>query len=156
MPKKKLPYKEGDWFAVPLQDGGYALGLAARVSRGGAILGYFFGPRHETVPTVEDTQGLTSKDAIYIGVFGDLGLLYGEWSIVHRPDAWQRDPWPMPEFGRVDSIDATIAFRTAYNENRLTEAIRETRVSPEEARSLPKDSSLGSEGVALHLGRLLS
>src|ERR1019366_3622666 len=94
MPRKTLPYKEGDSFAVPLKDGGYALGLAARVSRSGGILGYFFGPRHETVPREEDTQGLSSRDAIFVGRFGDLGLLRDEWPIVYKPTEWRRDAWP--------------------------------------------------------------
>ena len=35
MARRKLPYDEGDWAAVPLEGGGYALGLIARMDRGG-------------------------------------------------------------------------------------------------------------------------
>ena len=39
----KASYREGDWFAVPLRDGGYAAGLIARANPKGVLLGYFFG-----------------------------------------------------------------------------------------------------------------
>ncbi len=62
---KKLPYREGDWFAVPLQDGDYAVGLVARCPRGGKVfLGYFFGPRRKRMPNLKDLQGLTAEDAL--------------------------------------------------------------------------------------------
>ena len=58
MAKEKRRYEEGDWFAVPLQNGGYSLGLVARADGEGGVLGYFFGPRREQLPTKADTQGL--------------------------------------------------------------------------------------------------
>lgn len=155
MHKKMLPYREGDWFAVPLREGGYALGLAARVSPPGAILGYFFGPRRTTISTVIDIQDLTPSQAIYVSKFGDLGLLEGTWLVVHRPNEWHREKWPMPDFGRIDSLDNRIAYRTTYNENRLNEAIREIRVSPEEAQSLPEEGMFGYLGLEAYLSHLL-
>jgi hypothetical protein len=52
-------YNEGDWFAVPLREGGFAIGVIARVMprKEGVVLGYFFGPRRNAVPTVEEAQG---------------------------------------------------------------------------------------------------
>ena len=155
MPRKKLPYKEGDWFAVPLKQGGYALGLAARVTSGGGILGYFFAPRHDTIPVVEDTQGLRADDAIFIGKFGDLGLLNDEWPIVYKPTECERTPWPMPAFGRVDGMEPSVAFRTVYNENSINEALREDRVAPEVAKALPEDGVFGYVALELWVGRLL-
>lgn len=54
MARRKLNYKEGDWFAVPLGGAGYALGLVARVGRRGVTFGYFFGPRRVTLLCVGD------------------------------------------------------------------------------------------------------
>ena len=155
MPRKTLLYKEGDWFAVPLKDGGYALGIAARVSRGGAILGYFFGPRYQSVPSATQLHGLAASNASFIGIFGDLGLLEGEWPLICKAEEWRRDSWPMPDFGRVDT-DTQIAYRTTYNENRLTEQVKETKVSLQEAQSLPEDGLFGSGALELQLNRLLS
>jgi hypothetical protein len=39
------PCEEGDLFAVPLRDGGYGIGVVARVGRRGVLVGYFFGRR---------------------------------------------------------------------------------------------------------------
>src|SRR5690348_1860022 len=99
MARKQLPYKEGDWFAVPLRDGGYALGVAARVDGRGGVVGYFFGPRRRDAPTADDTQGLSAERAVLVAHFGDLGVPKGTWPILPRRADWNRDEWPMPAFG---------------------------------------------------------
>ena len=38
---RKLPYSEGDVFAVPLPDGGYGVGVVTRMDGKGSVLGYF-------------------------------------------------------------------------------------------------------------------
>ena len=35
-------YREGDWFAVPLRDGGFGVGVIARANPKAALLGYFW------------------------------------------------------------------------------------------------------------------
>jgi hypothetical protein len=156
MGRRKLPYKEGDWFAVPLDDGGYALGLAARVSRGGIVLGYFFSPRYENVPSAADSFGLTPSNAIDVCMFGDLGLLHGKWPVICQSPQWRRDAWPLPEFGRFELMDHTVAYRTAYDENDLSQFTSETRVSPEEAHCLPDDCLHGYLALESHLNALLA
>jgi hypothetical protein len=51
---RKLPDSEGDGFAVPLRDGGYAIGVVARMDRKGSVLGYFFGPRYDEPPKLAE------------------------------------------------------------------------------------------------------
>ena len=104
MRRRRLPYCEGDWFAVPLRDTGYATGLVARADRRGGLLGYFFGPRRESPASLEDLQMLTPSDAILVGQFGDLGLLRGAWPIIGSAGAWDRAAWPMPLFARTDVV----------------------------------------------------
>ncbi len=82
MPRKKLPYREGDWFAVPLGDGDYAVGLVARMDGKGGVLGYFFGPLHDHVPAVQEIAHLIVADALVIERFSDLNLLQGAWRII--------------------------------------------------------------------------
>jgi hypothetical protein len=74
----KVKYREGDWFAVPLRDVGYAVGLIARANPGGVLLGYFFGPRRSEVPGLEDVAGLRPGDAVLVRMFGHLGIVRGE------------------------------------------------------------------------------
>ena len=155
MPRRKINYKEGDWIALPLKGGGYALGIAARVWRGGAIFGYFFGPRHADVPAASETAGLMPSDAVLVCKFGDLGLLEGKWTVVCRSEDWRREGWPLPDFGRLDPMDPTYAVRVTYNEDCIAESIEERHVPPEEARSLPKDGLYGYVALELFLNRLL-
>jgi len=149
--KGQLPYKEGDWLAVPLRDGGYALGLAARVTGDGGVLGYFFGPRRRKLPAAEDTGGLSAEEAILVAMFGDPGLLNGTWPVLPRTTDWDRDAWPMPVFGSVSGGGAT---RREYDES--TFALRSMLpASPEEARHLPKDYTYGYVALEIRLNQLL-
>jgi hypothetical protein len=63
---KKLTYREGDLFVLPLQDLGYAVGLVARSGpRGRVLFGYFFGPRYPEMPKLSELvpSGKRSKRA---------------------------------------------------------------------------------------------
>jgi hypothetical protein len=156
MPRRKLPYKEGDWFAVPMDNATWALGMAARVSRGGGVLGYFFGPRRLEVPAAGETRGLNANNPIDICKFGDIGPINGEWPVIHQTDDWRRDQWPMPAFGRVDLVDPRIGYRSIYRDDSIEGLVTETRVTAEEARSLPYDCSYGYLALIDHLQRLLA
>jgi hypothetical protein len=72
-------YREGDWFAVPLRAGGFAAVIVARAMPGreGVLLGYFFGPRRDRVPTLDELSALSASDAVLVERFGDLGILDG-------------------------------------------------------------------------------
>lgn len=78
-----VKFGEGDWFALPIKDGGWALGLIARRRpRSSTLLGYFFGPRRQSPPILADATGLDPSDADLIHVFGYLGLKNGEWPVL--------------------------------------------------------------------------
>jgi hypothetical protein len=153
MPRKKLPYQEGDWFAVPLRTPGYALGLVARSDGRGGALGYFFGPRRESVPTLADISDLQPADAISIERFGDLGFLEGEWPIIGKHPVWDRDQWPMPDFGHVDIVSGRPVKRI-YCEQTLR-LLREEPATHDEICHLPKDRLAGSGAVEIRLTKLL-
>jgi hypothetical protein len=104
---KKLRYKEGDVFGIPLRTGGYALGLIARMPKNGKILlGYFFGYYFETIPSPNELPSLKPEHAIWVHMFGDLNLWKDVWPIVMHIYDWEneRKIWPMPQFVLQDRL----------------------------------------------------
>src|ERR1700729_2790067 len=98
----KVKYREGDWFAVPLLDGGFGVGVIARANPKAALLGYFFGPVRSAVPTLNDVADLKPADAVLIRKFGHLGIVQGRWPLIGRIDGWDRREWPTPVFVRYE------------------------------------------------------
>ena len=149
--RKRILYNEGEWFAIPLTNGGYAIGIIARKARRGALMGYFFGPRRDQIPTVSSLADIQPQDALCISMFGDLGILYGDWPIIGASRQWDRTKWPVPDFGRIDSINPAVGYRTTYNDNDISQTLREVRVSAEEANALPPDILSGWLAMEAHL-----
>lgn len=153
--KKQAKYQEGDWFAVPLEQGGYSLGVIARASKSGTVLGYFFGPRSLTLPTQENTIHRKADDAILIRMFGDIGIIRGEWPILFPSLSWQRDEWPLPSFGYIDRASKESAFLREYDEHDLNRMVSDTPISQEMARALPEDGLSGHIALIVRLSKLL-
>lgn len=139
----RVQYSEGDWFAVPLRQGGYALGLIARLNQEGILLGYFFGPRHDELPDIKDIRQLRAEDAVLVGRFGHLGLKQGKWPILGRADEWHRKEWPMPIFVRYEELTGR-SFKVVYADDDPNEILREEQAAPGVAEQGPKDGLMGS------------
>lgn len=152
MARRKQHYKEGDWFAVPLEGGGYALGLIARM-RGSGVFGYFFGRRYSKVPSLADAASLTPSDAIQRLIFGDLDLLEGRWAVLGSLPDWDRQAWPMPSFVHKDVLSGRLYIRT-YDENSLRLLSERRASADEEATGLPEDGSFGAGAVISRLSYL--
>ena len=151
-----IRYAAGDWFALPLEGGGYGLGLVARDRPGRRILlAYFFGPRQRRIPTIDDTKDLQHPDAVDVQMVGDLGLISGTWPVLGRHRDWDAKAWPMPAFGRSPALGGP-SLRVVYSEDDLNVVLSETRISPAEAASLPPDGLLGAEAAQRRIGRLLA
>jgi hypothetical protein len=151
-----LPYREGDWFGVPLPElERYAVGRVARMNGEGTVLGYFFGPPRRDLPTGDELAHLAPTDALAVCLFGDLSLLSGNWPVLERSGAWDRNAWPVPVFGVQHDI-VGIGLRVEIDEQDLTSAVREERVSMDEAGSLPSLGLLGDEAVEAYLAHLLA
>jgi hypothetical protein len=157
----RLPYREGDWFAVPLRDGGWAVGRVARMppppKRGIDLLGYFFGPIRDCVPVLKDVDSLASKDAVGIKCISDLGLISGRWPVLggRGPDwAAERDRWPMPAFGFHDEIRGCY-FRREYPDDPRQLWLRQVPITAEEYVRLPRDGFAFDGAVEIWLTRLL-
>lgn len=157
--KKYIKYSEGQWFAVPLKDGGYALGIIVRGGRktkGG--LGYFFGPRYETIPDEQETWRKQPSDAILIGWFGDLGIIWGKWPLIPSPRPFRREEWPVPQFKSIDSLNPHKGWLVEYSQENGGEAIPVRRVycDASDLKGLPHDGVYGYEAIENVLTKLLS
>jgi hypothetical protein len=150
MPK----YTEGDWFAVPLPNGGFGVGVLARANRGGVLLGYFFGPRREAVPPPSDLSDLQPSRAVLIRKFGHLGLRSGKWPIVGRTTDWDREAWPVPTFVRHEELTGRT-YEVIYDEDDPNRVVREEPSTPEATRALPRDGLAGPGFLERQLAELL-
>ena len=162
MRRGRLAYREGDWFAVPLRDGGWAVGRVARMppppKRGIHLLGYFFGPRRDRVPALEEVASLAPEGAVSVEMFSDLGLVEGRWPVIGGSrDEWasDRDRWPMPAFGyHYDNLGRF--YRREYPDDPRQPMLRQVRISAEEYALLPRDGFAFHGAVEIRLTRLLA
>jgi hypothetical protein len=150
-------YREGDWFAVPLRRGGFAAVIIARAMprNEGVLLGYFFGPMRESVPTLDELSPLSASGAVLVERFGDLGILDVTWTLVGHTDRWDRSAWPTPAFGRFEELTGR-AFKVTYDDADPNTLLCEERIDPHELARMPKDGLSGAGAVERILTRLVS
>lgn len=149
----KINYKEGTWFAVPLcTGGGYGIGVVARAKRT-CILGYFFGPRREDIPKLEDVSLLKPDSALLAIRVGDLGLVNGEWPIIGESSSWNREDWPMPIFIRREPISLRN-WLVYYADTDPSKRIKEVQ-EPNDRPDLTPDSLSGYGAAEAKLTKLL-
>ncbi|CAM2008764.1 Imm26 family immunity protein [Acanthopleuribacter pedis] len=152
MPKKKLNYQEGTCFFVPLENGGFARGIVARLDGGGGVFGYFYGP---VLPKPEGHfDDLRPENAILRGQFGDPGLLEKSWPIFGQLPTWERSQWPLPPLYREDD-DKTIVFISYYDDKNMA-FLYEEKCPIEEAKDLPEDILMGYVAAEIRLTMLLT
>jgi hypothetical protein len=77
--------------------------VARTGAKGKVLLGYFFGPRIESIDAIALDDLNPFRAALRIR-FGDLGLINGAWPILGKIPNWNRTKWPMPEFVRKDPL----------------------------------------------------
>jgi len=151
----KQKYEEGDWFAVPLRNGGYALGVVARLDGNGGIIGYFFGPKYYAPPSLDEVTDKTASNAILVSNFGDLGLRRGKWKRIGKDPRWDRNQWPIPPFVRTDAVSG-VHRKAIYTEDNLNTERALLPCSLVEAATLPRDGIAGYGAVEIKLTKLLS
>ena len=143
-------YREGDWFAVPLGDGTYALGRIAR-HHGGIVFAYFFAPPFDHVPALDEAEARTAADASTQMLLSHLGLRDGEWPVLGQGE-WKREEWPLVEFER--QIDDKL-FAVRWDDETLSEEVESRRIDASEAGSRPSDALAGAGAAVARLRRLL-
>jgi Immunity protein 26 len=151
----RVRYSEGDWFAVPLRDGGFAVGLIARANRNGVLFGYFFGPKRSALPTTRDLTGLSATGAVLVTTFGHLGVRDGKWPLIESATEWNREAWPMPTFGRFEELSGR-AFAVEYRNDDPNSRPRETQIDPDDLSRYPPDGLSGAGAVEIRLTNLLA
>lgn len=139
----KVDAHEGDWFAVPLREGGWAVGVVSRANPEGVLFGYFFGPRHTEVPVLDDVVSLTTADAVLVGKFGYLGLRKGNWPILGRLSGWDRTTWPLPALVRCEELTGR-SFKVVYDDHDPNKLLREEPIAAGVPEQGPKDGLMGA------------
>ena len=154
MPRRKKNYKVGDWFLVPLDDGGNGLGIIARED-GGCVLGYFFPKVYSDRPPESKIRKLQPSDAILICRFSYLHLIKDTWTVIYHTDNFQPSDWPIPKFGNQDIVDPSRAYIVTYPDEKIGDIGDMREVKAEKIAGLPRDGLSGARSVELKLNRLL-
>ena len=150
-----MSHGEGGLFVVPLREGGYAVGVIARaVPAANLILGYFFGPRWERVPTLDEVGELRAEDAVTVLRVSDMGLREGQWQFLGVTPRWERSKWPTPLFGKCHSLLGSW-WVVRYDDEDPSRFVSESRADSEVAQRLPADGGFGSGAAEKVLTRLL-
>lgn len=155
---KTRRYKEGDWLAIPLDKGGYALGIIARAnSKSDYLLGYFFLIRFSSLPDQEVMAKLTSKDSAMISWFSDIGIKEDKWQVIPNHKPFSRKDWPVPIFGRPNLVEHGKGFLIEYDQEEpiSSQPIRETACNSEQLTDLPIDRKSGHLALVKKLSHLL-
>jgi len=149
-------YGDGDWFAVPLDDGRYVLGRISRHSHG-IVFGYFFAPALDHVPTLEETRERSAEDSFLQMRFSHLGLRDGGWPVLGQTDDWDRDAWPLLEFenrlvvrGRPD-----VLYAVRLDEKTVSREVSVRKVDVSEAGRRPDQALFGAVAAVVHLRKAL-
>ena len=151
---KKLPYEEGSWFAIPLEQGGYAVGCVARCTGKGPALGYFFGPKRAQVPSIDELASLAPKDAIKVMQFGDLGLIDGSWPVIGRFPDWDRTKWPIPIFYNDDPL-VDVTWKVEYDDSLQEKEWVHIPFGSGPQKGYMHNVQSGSEAAEYHISQLL-
>jgi Immunity protein 26 len=149
----KLPYSEGSVFRVPLRNDGAARGVIARAGRTGKVLlGYFFGPCLSSFAAAK-TDDLDPDRAILRAMFGDLGLITGQWTVLGKVPNWDRAKWPMPDFVRRDPLGRRKPILVRYSDADPQHIEAEYPIADD--RGLAADVLSGYGAIEIKLTKLL-
>jgi hypothetical protein len=95
--ERKQGYREGDIFAIPVEDWGVAVGLVAqKPKRGHLILVYIFNKRFDSVYDI-DMLVVDPRNVCLKGMMGDLFILNARWKVIGSIGAIDRKVWPLPK-----------------------------------------------------------
>ena len=155
-----IPYREGQFFLLPVERGAYAVGLIARAPvRGGVLLGYFFGPRRSQAPVSQWLSALHPQQAAMVCRFKDAALYRGDWKVIGDLEPFTREAWPVPAFHRFDGSvthvpgnDAVQDWKVEYGDDNLIVPRKESPAHGADLK-LPEDIAYDPGLLADTVGR---
>jgi hypothetical protein len=157
---KRIRYREGQWFAIPIKDIGYCLGIIVRGSsktHGG--LGYFWSSITKNLPTEEDINKIKPSDAVLIARFGGLGISTGEWPLIQTSNKFVREDWPVPLFIRKLDFDEDKVLIIDYGQDFSGLDLPKSEILVKKSKNYekyPEDSLYGYKVVEAKLFKLLT
>jgi Immunity protein 26 len=125
--------------------------VARAAPEGKILFGHFFGPKLNSLDEV-NLEDIEPGKSILSVIFGDLGLINGEWRIIGSLPNWKRGAWSMSDFVRRDPISKR-AWRIRYSD--VDPSKLESEVPTEFDTNLPADLTSGYGAVELKLTKLL-
>jgi hypothetical protein len=150
-------YSEGDFFVVPLKTGGFGLGIAVCVGLKGTVVGRFFAPVWDSLPTLSDLENLTENDSVHVEHFRDDGLRDGSWQVIGQHPTWDAYDWPIPKFGWFQAAsDDTGGRRFEMELDEDLKTIRQKEVSLEQFEMLPPEGVSGAKATEVALTLVLT
>ena len=149
---RRLRYRAGSVFCIPLPGGGCARGVVSATGSRGLVIGHFFRPRLPACLDAVETWPLVPAAAIKVMRFGDRALLSGEWRVIGEVKPWKPEDWMTTRFVRREPITGRV-LRVVYDEKQ-----RFVREEPMRAidESLPSNSQFGPTGVAIEVDEALA
>jgi hypothetical protein len=155
-PKRaRILLREGDCYGIPLPGGGFSIGFLSQLIVGKLPFGYFFGPRRERPPTIDELQTLRPAEAILRVKFGDTEIQNGRWQVLGQIKGWNANDWPTPP---TDGGPAGPGrrYRTEFPRDAPKDRpSRNTVVKAAEAAQFPPDRVMGGLAVETELDRNL-
>jgi hypothetical protein len=152
-----LPYREGDWFAVPLGGETFALGRIARHHEG-IVFAYFFAPAFDHLPSLAEVDDLTASESLTQMLVSHLDLRDGAWPVLGQADDWDPSAWPLVEFERrVDEPrgGAESLYAITWDERTLNQEVSARPLDPSEAGMRPRDVLSGAGAAVVRLRHAL-
>lgn len=141
-------YAEGDCFAVPLRDSGFGVVAVARKRRrGGYFFGYFFGPRRDHVPTMEELGKLEPDAATYLKFCDNSPLEEQRWPRIGPLPGWDRTRWPIPPLSQLNPLSSPPWAKLIFSDDGLE--YRSVPATKEEYLQLPS-YGIDFEGAAVN------
>ncbi len=151
MAKNKIVPKEGDVVAVPLQQGGFGIGLVARKYKS-ILLGYFFKCIFPLVPTEIQTDNVDIRVVALIGKFNSGGIENGEWPVLKTDFKFNKAEWPIPMFKMQHPITEKF-YAVQYDDTLLSE--ERYLITRKEADNLFSYGLHGYGAIEKELSRIL-
>ncbi len=110
------PKAAGDWFAIPLRSGLFAVGRTAAADERDAILGYFFARFFEWLLSRSDILAIVPGDADIISVCSLQRLRHDVLPVVANDPR----PWTILVFREIEPATGMMQWKTFEPPNLLT------------------------------------